>query len=626
MAVNTFTQNPVTPSQTQYADFTLSSTPLQLQWPNDYSDGVAVLATFMNINSTADGQIIKLPPVNQNGDGAAFDIINNGSFSFIVQSYNGTPLLTMQPLTAAEGVTAATFFVIDNTSDTTGWDSLALGAAFSSAQAEILAGYGLIALPAPTPPARSVLNTNSPVITVNTNFNLDSTYRASVVNVVNAITCTLDNPVSPDGFYCDLINNGSNSLTIDANGLFINGVPSINLGINQSVRVVSDGTTYYGYNLPNDISVEFNAAVYTVSGGLYQIPALVLDESQSLIFKGTLTSNVTILLDPFDGIFYVSNYCINGAFTFTIAQNDGAGVAQGTSFTLQTNDCRIFENLSETISGTPTPGLVQIPNADSISGSFPNGSVIAPSITFTNADSTGFYLAQVSPPAIGIAVNTLNVQTWSETLIAFGIPVSFTDTVTFANPIPIDQGGTGTGTAPTAIGQSLIADTLTSGIWGGFSIKQIQLLQDNTQQDLSGTIGFITTYQISLDLTADNSRIFLMGNFWVSNHSATGAGVGYLLYQNGSTPLIGGGVAGINVTGTINYNSNPTYTGDGPTQYTIQYLSPVLPPGNYTYRVQVIATGSGPRSVFYNRGLDATGSDSLYGTASTLYALEIGGF
>ena len=706
MGINSFGGNPVTPGQQQYAAYTLSDTPLQLNFPNDYSSGVNLFSTYMNITSTADGQIIKMPPGTQSGTGAAADFINIGNFSFDVQDYLGNLLLTMIPQAEEPGVgvSVANFFLIDNSVDGRAappiWDMINLGSSNSSAQATYLAGYGLIALAAPDAPARSVLNTNSPVRTEVASFTVDDTYRASVVNVEAAISCFLpNNPVEADGFYFDLINNGNNTLEVSGNGANINGVSNINLAVNDSMRIVSDGTQYFAYNLASIKQTDFNIQSYPgFTGSTLIIPGNVLNGFQAFVFTGTLLSDALILLENIPGAYYISNYTVSGGFSFTVAQNAG-GVATGTEYEIPEGGTRIFMNVSATIGGgTPTPGLIQVPDDTVITGVFPYGTMANPSITFANPAGvgTGFYLDPGPPVKLGVSVLSQELMSFSNSglaqLITIEAPMVVNDTFTantyladsngtlancafaftssvntgafydpavsgtltlavngqeifeatpndltvtepttfnfpisLTTPLSMTNGGTGTATAPTKVGQSLFSGTTSVGSWGGFAIRQIVPVVNTTFLGLSNAV---TTLPLSatIILTATNSRVFIMATINLANTSSSDRPrVNLQQNFNGEGALnILEGVGGF-ITPTFVIQSNNELNGV-PLPYAVTYLTDILAAGTYEYSFSVDATGSS-LAIWYNRGENQSiGGTPGFSTPSTLYLVEIGGF
>lgn len=552
MGVNLFGGNPVIPSQVQYALYTLSSTPTQFQFANDYASGPFILACYNEIIATADGQVLILPDGIQGSVGIAGNFINKGTHYFQIEAFDGTLLLVVYPATdTIPGHFPAYQLYLTNNATTPGtWHSLIIGGTGSSAQAAQLAGLGLVQLPN-GPSGFITLNTNSPVIAQNADFALNPTYRASVINVSGGIQATLENPAEPNGFYFDIINNATNPFTLVCAGNLINNQTTLTLPQGASARIASNGTNYWGYNLAQGAVGSAGILIWPgQTGGTVLLSRQILEDFTTILFTGNLTSNLFVLLDnTIEGQWNIGNFTDGGA-SFNVAQNDGSGGVGGEQFVLPPNFTNIYINVTQT---APSP---------------------------------------LSAPTL------VQIQQGETTL-----------------PVPIVNGGTGTSTPPTVSGQSLFSETTSIGEWAGHAIRQVVPLSDTTQQNLSNSSGAITSYTVTINLTATNSRVFLVGSF---NIGAIAGPVTYFLQQNGTT--ITQGVGPVPCTGTIN---NENQTGQGPVQIPIHYLSPNLGAGSYIYTVLVSASTSGANTIFYNRNAGVT---ALYATVSSLYAIELGGF
>lgn len=401
---NFFGGTPVNPSNTGYAQYTLSSTPTILFFPNVYTHPNANLLTqYVKITGTAPNQILKLPDATQVSVGYASLLEVEGTFPVIVQDYNGTEIVQLTP-----GQTtlpsAGTILVVDTSVPGGVWNFIPqLGSAFNVAE---VAGLGLVALPN-GPADVLTLNANTPVKVKTSNFIVDDNDRAALILMKSGTTISLPLTIEPDGFFFHVANATNNVVTVDGNGNLINGAGSLTISQGNSASLVSDGTNWAAYNLPppNDFSFQ-NQTITTALSGTYGISENQLNNYSAFYFNGSLTGNLLVLVKPLMGAWAVHNNMVSGGFTFTIQMEDVAnpGTGIGQSYEMTQGDSAYFILYPEDTPGLG-PSLFRIQTNTGGGGApFPSGTVSAPSINFADSLTSGFYLAASNPATVGLAV------------------------------------------------------------------------------------------------------------------------------------------------------------------------------------------------------------------------------
>ena len=386
-----FTGTVIQPTDVSFRAVTLSAN-TQLQWPingnatNDYA------ARIMNVTATTSGLSLYMPPANQTSVGNDALIRNVGSNTFTVKTYDNAG--TIISVAAGE---AKYIYIITNPDEEGTWGVISFGVGSSSADANTLAGYGLLA-------SGVTLNQSHPVTTFSTDATATAAYRAQTyVWTGGAGTLTLDTVSNlGNNWFVMLRNAGTGALTVAAQGgTLINGSSSIIMQPTDSAIVVCSGSAFYTVGLGKSTQFNFTQLTKDVSaGGNF---TLTTTEASNVIQKytGTLAGNATVTLPPTVQVYYMVNEAIGGVSNYDVTFTTGSGntvtLAQGESSIL------ICDSVNLIAAVTVSVGLTTV--------SLPDGSVAAPSLNFANEVSTGIYRAAAGEFNIAVlGVNELTVS------------------------------------------------------------------------------------------------------------------------------------------------------------------------------------------------------------------------
>lgn len=145
----TISGNPTIPSFDQFAGFTLTDVPTTLTWPNNFQNGPNVLASIMELTTTANDQILILPNALSNSPGASFIINNLDAHTTIIQANDGTEINQF----AAQGMLF--YYLEDNSTQAGTWR---LGTSFGDGTAITSVG---VAVPNGTDAANLVITSTT---------------------------------------------------------------------------------------------------------------------------------------------------------------------------------------------------------------------------------------------------------------------------------------------------------------------------------------------------------------------------------------------------------------------------------------------------------------------------------
>lgn len=398
-----FTGQVIQPTDVSYRAITLTAN-TQLQWPINGNATDDYAARIMQVNATAAGLALWMPPANQTSVGNDALIRNVGSNSFTVKDYAGTNTI----ITIAPGETKYIYITANPTEQGT-WGNIAFGVGSSSADAATLAGYGLLAV-------TTTLNQSHPVTTFSSNSTADDTYRAQTyVWTGGAGTVTLDSASTlGNNWFFLLRNGGAGALTVaTSGGQLIDGSASIVLQPSDSAIIVCSGAAFYTVGLGKSTQFNFTQLTKAVTTGSYTLTAT---EASNVIQKytGTLSGNVTITVPQTVQVYYIINDTVGGVGNYTITLTTGAGntatITAGNQATLICDSVNLL-NANTILAGTSTISLG-------------NGSVGSPSLRFASETSTGVYRA--TSGQFNIAILGANMFTLSAT----GLTVPGTGTFT----------------------------------------------------------------------------------------------------------------------------------------------------------------------------------------------------
>jgi hypothetical protein len=388
--INPYTSQTISPSQVGYVELTVSADTI-LQWPiNGNTDNV--VANIIEVTATTTGIELFMPPATSVSTGQSALIRNIGVNPFNVVDTSGNAIVSV-----ASGI-AEYIYVTDNSTINGSWETVTFGAGTSSANAATLAGYGLKAV-------STTLNTVTPVTTFASDYTLLPADQSSLyVWTGGAGNVTLPSAAAVGtAWYVIIKNDGTGILNVLAAGAnTIDGQVSKQLQIEESLVVVSNGTTYFSYAYGQSSTFFFTQLTKNVTGGVVTLTAA---EAASIIqeYQGTLTSNCTVIVPPTVQLYSFRNDT-TGAFSLTFST--GAVGALTVSLPQNQTILAICDGTNVYNAQTSTSSFI---NALTLG----NGSAAAPSLSFTGSPTTGLYLAASNQ--LGFAINGLNAGTLTAT-------------------------------------------------------------------------------------------------------------------------------------------------------------------------------------------------------------------
>jgi len=403
-----FTGNVIQPTDVSYAAYALTSTTgtIQLEWPLNGNDTEYVAARVMQVSTTSSSYELWMPPANQASVGQDALIYNTGGVTLTVKSFGGASTIVSIPST---GGSAQYIFITSNANTTGTWGVIAFGSTTTNSNAATLAGYGLTAIGA-------TLNQSQPTTTFASNYTAVAADRASAyVWTGGGGTLTLSSASTLGNNWFFLIRNGgTGTLAVTpSGGSLINGSASLDLQPADSCLISSSGTAFYSVGLGK--STEFNftqlTKAVTFAGSPY---TLTSSEAANVIQKytGVLTGNVVVNLPQTIQVYYITNQT-SGAYTITFQTGISGGatavVPSGQQVILLCDSVNLY-NASTIAAGASTLALA-------------NGTVSAPSLSFSSESGTGIY--RPASAEFGIAV--LGAQVLNVT--ASGIVVTGTASI-----------------------------------------------------------------------------------------------------------------------------------------------------------------------------------------------------
>lgn len=383
-----------------------------LVWPSSYINVPytsptgqyyqAVAASMEIFTKAGNTNTITLPDATQVSPGQNIIMANVGESAFNVLYNDGTILKTIGVTPLANII----WFLLTDTSTSNGeWEVVTFGAGTSMADANALAGYGLVAL-------AGKLNTNIPVIKTNSAPVIDATYRAKLV-VYTGPPTTISLPLIasvPGGFYLSFHNQGSGNLIIQVNPgeptpfpntPTLDGDSSITVPAGASLTIINDGIGSPNY--PNwwtlgfsDLSSSATINNLDISG---RGPAINLgtDAAEANIQNifGTAIGTPAIFF-PIPGFWFIQN-TTGGTGNITV-QFGTSSVPVGTSYMIPNGQTQIF--YADTTGMYPSPNYLQ-------NLYLSNGTAASPALSFISSKNTGIFYTTTSVPSVGVSVSGL---------------------------------------------------------------------------------------------------------------------------------------------------------------------------------------------------------------------------
>lgn len=352
-----------------YANYELlDNETLQLTWASSFIDNSNVTAQINDLVSETDDNKVMLADAKLISAGQSIQFNNVGSNGINIFDFKGALITTIPPTDENQII----LYLQDNSTSGGTWGITHLGAGTSSADASALSGFGTVAL-------GSQINTNFPGKTINANYQVLSSDRASIlVWTGGSGTVTLPNQLA--GFYVAVNNEGSGSLVITTpDGKTIDGQNSFSLNPSESSYFIGVETNWntLGFGVESFFQVNVLAPInLSVVGAT---TTLTNQQSSRLVqqYTGNLAQNVTVYYPAGAGQWYIWNNT-TGAFNVT-AQLVGP---TGSPIVIPQGERVILYSDGTTIYNTPTIATSAI---------FNDGTAGIPGISFTSDTSTGFY-------------------------------------------------------------------------------------------------------------------------------------------------------------------------------------------------------------------------------------------
>jgi len=402
-----FTGNVIQPTDVSYRAVTLSAN-TQLEWPINGNATDDYAARIMNVTATAGGLSLYMPPANQASVGQDALIRNVGATTFTVKDYAGTN--TIISIAAGE---AKYVYITANPTTTGTWGNIAFGTGTSSADAATLAGLGLVA-------DGITLNQSHPVISLVTGSTFATTDRAQTYiwaggagSATLPLAATLGN-----NWFVLLKNNGTGTLTINTtSSQNLDGAISKAFQPNESAFIVCTGTEFITVGYGVSTQFEFGVLTKAVTTGTVTLTASEASNTL-MIFTGTLSGNVTVVIPPVVNFYVVSNQTTAGGYTLTI---ETGAVGANTATVPAAGQASLFCDGTNVLNANTV-------QAGGTSFSLVNGSAGSPSLNFGSETNTGVY--RPGAGRFGVSVlGTLILDVFDQTGVT-GIDVAGTGNFT----------------------------------------------------------------------------------------------------------------------------------------------------------------------------------------------------
>jgi hypothetical protein len=389
--VSPFTGDIVQPTDVSYQSLTFS-TNQQLSWPDNTIPGgtTVVAARIMDCVATTSNLQISLPPANQASVGTDILFRNQGNEDFVVADYTGANTVIIS------AGTARYFYLADNSTEAGVYENFTYGAGTSAADAASLVGKGLTT-------AAGRLETSTDVVEVSTAPTLDEDSRAlAYVWTSGAGTFNLPDPLTLEpGWFIMVRNGGTGALTIQPfAGSSIDGGSTSTFFPTDSATIVYDSDTgnFFTVGLPRQTVVTYSSASYDVDsiiGNSLNLVSFAPAIQTYFAATGTRTQTLTVTLPAITQIYVISN--ITNQPGYSIEFQITGSVQPPVSFGNGVTAILLSDGTELTVLTVNTASGLFLAN---------NGSVSAPTFSFTSSTGTGLYL-----PANNVMRATVGGQT-----------------------------------------------------------------------------------------------------------------------------------------------------------------------------------------------------------------------
>jgi hypothetical protein len=398
---NPFTGQTIQPSSVGYEYLAISAN-TTLSWSiNGLGGNVPTAASIINVSASAANLALLMPPAYQVSNGQDSLINNVGSYSVTIQDNSGNTIATVAP-GAVEYI-----YLTDNTTTNGTWAAFTFGTGTSSANAGTLAGAGLTAI-------GNTLNQSYNPVAYYSSTTLATSARATFAlwsSGAGTLTLPSSSTVGANWFV-NIRNNGTGVLTVaPSGGDLIDGNSNKQLQLTESAQFVSTGSGWNTFAYGRSNTFAYTLLSLNVTGGTTTLTAAQA-ANQIQEYTGTLTSNQVIIVPQTVQLYFITNLCTNGSYTFTVKTSAGGGayitMTSNSSLVLACDGTNVF-NAASGASNT---------FASLILG---NGSAAAPSLNFVGDSSTGLYLPTTG--TFGIAASGVSVAqlSTSQAYFPYGI-------------------------------------------------------------------------------------------------------------------------------------------------------------------------------------------------------------
>jgi hypothetical protein len=381
-----FTGTVVQPTDVSYYALNFS-TNQDLYWPAVVNPTQVPAARIMDCTPTVASLTVKLPQGDQGSVGTDILIRNRGAVPFTVTAYDGS-----QSVAVANG-TSRYFYLSSNTTTAGVWQNVQFGTGTSAADAASLQSYGLTTLSGRLATTGNIVEVSStPVIA-------DTSRAATFVWTAGNGTFTLPNVATLSaGWYISFRNNGTGTLNITPTApSLINGLSTIATNPGDSGFIILDSSTgnFFTVGFATPANTVFTSASYDVDsivGANFSLVSFAPIIQTYVALSGTRTSTLNIALPNITQIYILVNSTGSGLYNlvFNVSGSAAAPITLGAGQTaLVLSDGNQLFALTQTTTGSFFAN---------------NGSVSAPTFSFTSNTSTGMYLFGTS--ILGLTANS----------------------------------------------------------------------------------------------------------------------------------------------------------------------------------------------------------------------------
>lgn len=381
-----FTGTVVQPTDVSYYALNFS-TNQELYWPAVVNPTQVPAARIIDCTPTVASLTVKLPQGDQGSVGTDILIRNRGAVPFTVTAYDGS-----QSVTVTNG-TSRYFYLSGNSTAAGVWQNVQFGTGTSAADAASLQSYGLTTLD-------GRLATTGNIVEVSSAPTIADTSRAAtfVWNAGNG-TFTLPNVATLSaGWYISFRNNGTGTLNITPTApSLINGLNTIATNPGDSGFIILDPSSgnFFTVGFATPANTVFTSASYDVDsivGANFSLVSFAPVIQTYVALSGTRTSTLNIALPSITQIYILVNSTGSGLYNlvFNVSGSAAPPITLGAGQTaLVLSDGNQLYALTQTTTGSFFAN---------------NGSVTAPTFSFTSNTSTGMYLFGTS--ILGLTANS----------------------------------------------------------------------------------------------------------------------------------------------------------------------------------------------------------------------------